>query len=258
MSELKQFFIHWGPGGHSLPERTLLPPSTVNINQWIDLEPSGCLTNLVRQAAEKIKNELNQNQPLRLIGHSFGARVALEAWFELKKIGFIDQCELTLLAHDFNLVRSYAHLAIKLSEIKSDSQLQDIAALFSKSPTSEHFVHLVGEITKYPDFMSIYFSKQSATIMQSFFDLAAKTSLLDFNELMQVMNHYFDQKLSLSENIFHEITNSQTRVQIILGRNDPFTSEETGQDWKAHLPQASLKWVETGHFPHLELGTLTF
>ena len=42
-------------------------------------------------------------------------------------------------------------------------------------------------------------------------------------------------------------------VRVLIGRFDPYARADDGQLWRAVLPQASVEFVDAGHFPHLEL-----
>ena len=47
-------------------------------------------------------------------------------------------------------------------------------------------------------------------------------------------------------------------AQVWIGRHDPYALPNDAESWRGVLPEASVQFVETGHFPHLDLPPSTW
>jgi pimeloyl-ACP methyl ester carboxylesterase len=246
-------FLHWGPGGNveielewfrRYPAPPYLDQST---HFWKQDFADGRIhfSALLIQTEKLIKEALTQG-PLQVCAHSFGAQILMRLHPDL-----IRQLQgLTIIGAAPNLQKGFAQLAAKLALVKSDETLLELSRQFlNSSQPSSHFQALVGGVTRHPDFLALYWGRQSSQAFNTYLEIISQHPPFDFEVFMKVMTDFFETETAGAIKPIH----TDFLPKMILGTDDPFLSiPEDSENWKQIFPQAEISLLPVGHFPHFE------
>jgi len=253
MSESKFLFIHFGPGGNAQVERAWLGAQNSHIEFWDYTPPQNAnhsFSELVDTYIQKIESS---HQPLALVGHSFGANVAIAIHQQIPE----RIISLTLLSPLPKAAPAFLNLGRRIAVLQNPSLQNRVSSFESflkkQSPASDvlnEMWSLVFEIAQAPNFYSSYWA--SSSLFEKYAALCSKCKPLDFAVWQKtlsdfVINHEKDQQIK-----------TQVPVRIFLGDKDPYYLWEEKLYWVHMVGEKNVTILQNcGHHPHLEANCLT-
>jgi pimeloyl-ACP methyl ester carboxylesterase len=94
--------------------------------------------------------------------------------------------------------------------------------------------------------LDFYWSPTATPQREAMNQLAATGALFHVPTYQAVLNDFFARDVPRP-------TKWRGSANVWIGRYDPYALPGDAEAWQAVLPSASIQFVETGHFPHLEL-----
>lgn len=246
-------FLHMGPGLNSYIERKILSPSNPNILFWDQplvnesLEfPFSELIDKTILVTEKLCQELQG--PIKIIAHSFGGHIAKELL--IRNDNLIDSCHFISTGHD--ILGGYLNLINQICKTSPPNLNFQVAAqhLLEQEIHSRNLKDVldqcIGLITSTPEFMKLYWPKESQ--YERFARIAADAPPIDIDTfrlvLLDFLEHYYKTDL---------IYDGKVKITMELGGRDPLLTSKTSDLWSKTLPKVNLRIApNSGHFLHLE------
>ncbi len=243
-------YLHGGPGLNSAVERIWFGEN-YPVLWWDQPRFSANAENAYQAtldaAAEKLAEfHARQEQPIDVIGSSFGARLALDlAHRAPESIG-----TLILLAPTLCLETAFDRIARYLSD-----KGKDIPALATSVPPNgngvgqhERFMQRVIGILSIPDLFSRYWAPVSGAQFASHCAETANTNWFDLDTFTAVSRDV------MTRPIVPLPAGQVGRVHIFAGRYDPYFDLQTDLDlWKKIFPEVSIRIEESGHMIPFEI-----
>lgn len=245
-------YLHGGPGLSALPERLRLGES-LGISWWDQPRPAPDSTRPFAELVEAAHGEFTRRAiecggKLGLLANSFGAQIALRlANRDPQRIAYI-----TLLAPVRDLQTAFIRLARRLARDRAPAgELLSMAETLARQPDDrERFWQLIAAILATPDFLDAYWSPRAIEQRSWMAALIGDSAVFDFNAFQSIVNDFLNEPPRIGPTLF------TGPVSLVLGAHDSLNDNDAeGKAWKAHFPQAELRVVDAGHFPHLERPT---
>ncbi len=246
---IHRIFLHIGPGGHPQVDEKLLGHNLFDFWQQPFYEGDGrYLPFLIEETKKKIEYELEKNECVEVIAHSFGAFLLNQQpqrlIKEIKHVSFI--------APTFNFFHSLTNLFDYGLKLHGKTALENQLRSLKMNPCSQDFWSFFREFTKfYPDYLKLYFYKGDT--YERYRKIADE--LPDFNEtsLINGITELVDEF-----NIQPPIIKEYNHVTLYLGKSDPLIPMEDQTFLQSYFlsrdygSNANIHYLEAGHFPHLE------
>jgi pimeloyl-ACP methyl ester carboxylesterase len=237
-------FLHGGPGLSAALERRRWGHLPVH---WWDqpqissdtLQPYEQL--VVASHAELARLYELDRTPVPLLASSFGAHLALTLMERApEQIGAV-----SIVAGILDVRAALVQLGRRMAERTGDASL----ALASESAARDvdSVWRLIEQLFGLPGLLECYWSSGAQAQCQEMLELAAADHLLHAPTFQSVLREVFLRPLPSAPRGWH------APVSVWLGRHDPYVLELDAETWKQRLPGAQVRWVDAGHFPHLEL-----
>jgi pimeloyl-ACP methyl ester carboxylesterase len=255
MNNTKQtqfIFVHGGPGLNSKPERELLAPNLKE--QGFDIlfwdEPQDFHSkNTYNEIVLDLVNKINQHkQDVCLIGHSFGARIVIDA---LKSNRITSKIKSTLFLSPALDMCSGDDKIINYGLSKLETLNPEVASTIKKhipNLINDQFDDLKGE--------TLLLAFQSGYFVENFINPSDFEKYFSYfqNEFsFRVEDHVAIRKvagyLKDGNNDFKQIKNTT-----IVGTNDPIFNDEAQLSMTlSYFPNATIqKWDTVSHYPHMD------
>lgn len=235
------FYLHYGPGGNSqIEQKWSRFPSSLFL--W-DQPECFLYEDLVKAVVEQIKAEMRGR--VNLVAHSFGCNIA----FSVTQYLAVDH--LVLLSPFPSLPKAFQNFGSAILKKKNLSfeyqqRLQKLCSDFDVQ-NEEHFWRLVSAIAEYEQFQEMYWFNRQA--FDQYLNLMSESKPLNYEVWKAVLSDY----LSLKKQQFKPVP----KVTLVLGAHDPYINlDEDIQYWEKHIPTATIKIVDSGHFPQFETNVL--
>lgn len=250
MNRYSAFYLHGGPAGSSALERQKLGGRTA-IYWWDQPRPYAATSGVFDQLVAETKSEFlrhanGRGGRLTLLANSFGAQLALRLADQIP----LHIESITLLAPTANLPQAFLRLARRIATVSTRPlPIQTAADAFeARSDDRDCFWRLVDVVVSTPNFVDLYWGPSAGEPRQWFEKHATDPAVFDFVAFRAIVDDFLDTPAFQGRSRF------TGPVSIVLGVYDPFIDPETGGlPWIEHFPQATMRVVEAGHFPHLEL-----
>jgi pimeloyl-ACP methyl ester carboxylesterase len=248
---MTSLYLHWGPGAHADIEREFFRDreeySALDLWNQPNLNHlSTPLQSLRASVKEKVCRLLETNQRIRLVGHSFGAWLAMD----ILKDSAIDLSRIhsvVLMGAGLNLGEGYARLGRKVGHSSP-------ADVFTNSHyQSSAFPSLIGAIAQTPNFQDHYWgaSVSSQRAKTNYEKISQTAKPLDLEFYLGAMTDFFQLETVYD---FTRIIHENLPISIHLGEMDPFLHvEEDARLWQEAIPHAFVKRHAAGHFLPFEL-----
>ena len=254
-------FLHWGPGGNCGIERHFGRCGGWQL--WDqprvpELSTAHALSDLEQTAVAQVRTTARDSleKQVDLVAHSFGAQLALYLMAHHPDlIG-----DVTLLAPSVSASGAIVSLARHLSRSRPGmSRLDQLADRYLQTLEPQDFWAMASEIqSRCPDSIVEYWGAASKTesgcMARALGYLGAHSDALDMGTFGAIMTESLERTRAGRTLSAAELAGFKGRIHIILGREDvlaPVGAE--ARKWSALLPGAEMTFVESGHFPHLEL-----
>jgi pimeloyl-ACP methyl ester carboxylesterase len=239
-------FLHGGPGltcqlerdqyGDSLPVRWWDQPH-------FEAEQSSAFDRLVDAAIEELRRLHDlEMKPLALLANSFGAHLAL---------ALIDRVpamigHLSIVGGTLDLRTALVQLGFHVAEQNQDSSVAAASKRAQQSTDSASLWDLIDRLFSVTNLLDFYWSPAATVQRKAMNELAAKGALFHLPTYQAVLNDFMTRSPP-------KPTKWRGSAAVWIGRNDPYASPSDAEAWGAVLPSASIQFVDSGHFPHLEL-----
>lgn len=252
MNQYSHLFLHYGPGGNSEIERLWLNQYLDKIN-FFDVPDDCNQFSKITAQYESVLDEMTKTGPTSLIGHSFGADVALELAHRFpQKVS-----EIILVSPMRSLYDSFVELGKKVSLISPENTalLEAVKEMETNSSSDPEkragfFWKFVGEAFKSPDIFSIYWSDKDQFSKYGGFMQSSKP--MNMESWQAGLNDYLINEPKVYD---REI---KAPVKVILGESDPYYSQKGELAfWSSKLGKENVHGIPAcGHYPHLEKDAL--
>jgi pimeloyl-ACP methyl ester carboxylesterase len=183
-----------------------------------------------------------QEKPVALLANSFGAYLVL---------GLIERVpekirSVSIVGGILDMRTAFVRLGLRISEANRDAELEAVSVCAEKMGDSESLWALIEKLFAVANLLDFYWSPEAGAQLAEMKALAASGSLVHVPTYLAVLRDFLERKSQA-----HPKFGGPVRVWI--GRCDPYARPDDAGLWRAVFPQASVDFVETGHFPHLEL-----
>jgi len=246
-SDVPVLFLHGGPGMTAALERQRFGTS-LPIHWWDQPRVSAGSSEPFEQYIDATKRQVQQlsnehGGPIALLASSFGARLALELANAIpESIGAV-----TISGGAMELKPSFLRLGRYLARKHSNPHLEYLVNQASMSDGLESLWALIGAITKIPNFTDEYWTDSALQQRVAMRTLAAQGALFDPPTFQAIVN----ASATIPPRPIHP--DRERRVLILIGSHDPYAAADDAEYWRFFWPSAEVKFVDSGHFPHLEL-----
>ncbi|MCB9090918.1 MAG: alpha/beta hydrolase [Halobacteriovoraceae bacterium] len=257
---MKYLYFHGGPGFNANPERNILTPifekNGLEIAFWEEpsvLRPDGpafvagenCFQNYINELEKFFKKEIEGQNKVALIGHSFGchsvSHLALNFQESISKVYLIAP-DLDLPAADINMLTIGRDDYFNNQEIKAATRLTEILENFDGKMTEEleeGFQLLLSN----PRFLGYYW--KNLEVMPNYFSHYADPEYgFDYNSFVTMRR----------VQAFQYPNNSSIEAHLILGSHDNIISKKNERKLvNQYFPQVIEHIFEdSAHYPHIE------
>lgn len=239
-------FLHGGPGLSAALERQRFGKS-LPVHWWDQphveadvVEPFEWLVG----AAEKELGRLVevQQKPVAVLANSFGVHLALALIERVpERIASLD-----IVGGVLGMRTAFVRLAQRISEVNRDANLKAVSDCAEETRDSESLWVLIEKLFTVANLLDFYWGPRAQEQCESMKALAASGALVHAATFQAVLGDFLERKPPPPPAFGGS-------VRVLIGRFDPYARADDGQLWRAVLPQASVEFVDAGHFPHLEL-----
>lgn len=244
------FFLHGGPGLSAAPER-LCQPDAGHVHWWDQPRPNPGqgqpLAALLAAAEEELlRHAQAQGGKLTLVGSSYGAQLACH--MVRRRPALV--ARMVLLAPTVDPHRSTVRLAERVarSSAGSDGGLASALQAYRRAPERGRYWQLFQALMGHPDTVSHYLSPGAAERAPWLAGQLAQPEVFDVVAHMAIMDDLAQRPALSSDSAY------RGPVSIVFGSHDPLTDMALEPAyWRGRFPQATLRTVDSGHFPLLEL-----
>lgn len=239
-------FLHGGPGLTCQMERDLYGDS-LPVHWWdqphFEAEQSNAFGSLVDAAVEELHQLYDPDKrPVPLLANSFGAQLALALIARVPaKIG-----HLSIVGGILDLRTALVRLGVHVANENHNSSLAAASQRAQQSTDNATLWALIDSLFSVRDLLDFYWSPTAMVQRVAMNQLAARGALLHVPTYQAVLNDFITRALPPP-------VTWRGSAQVCIGRHDPYALPSDAESWRRVLPQASVQFVETGHFPHLEL-----
>jgi pimeloyl-ACP methyl ester carboxylesterase len=202
---------------------------------------SGAFDFLVDAAAEEL-GRLREDKPVALVASSFGAQLALALIARIP--AKIDH--LSIVGGILDLRTALIRLGLHVATQNHDSSLAAASQRAQQSTDSATLWALIDSLFSVKDLLDFYWSPTAVVQRVAMNQLAATGKLFHVPTYQAVLNDFIT-RVPLPPVTWRGSAN------VWIGRHDPYALPSDAEAWRVVLPQASVQFVEAGHFPHLEL-----
>jgi len=240
-------FLHGGPGltcqlerdryGDSLPVRWWDQPH-------FEAEQLGAFDRLVDAAVEELHRLSHiANGPIALLASSFGAHLALALIEQVPaKVN-----RLSIVGGILDLRTALVRLGFRVAEQNQDASLATASQNARQSTDSASLWALIDSLFSVPNLLHFYWGPTATLQREAMDELAATGALFHVPTYQAVLNDFMTRRPAPP-------VTWRGSADVWIGRCDPYALPSDAESWRGVLPQASVQFVETGHFPHLELA----
>jgi Alpha/beta hydrolase family len=241
-------FLHGGPGFTAELERRQFGDS-LPVHWWdqphFDVHDSAPYARLVRAALEELDRLYSQERrPIGLVANSFGAHLALALMRAVpEKIG-----PSSIVGGVLDVRTAFVRLARRIVQANGDEGLMAASDAVEQRRDFGTLWKLVERLLTVPNLLDFYWSPTATRQLNAMKSLLASGRLLHVLTFHTVLQHFLSMDAMVGPPPW------RGPLQVCIGRDDPFYVPEDTSPWRTLLPSASLKVVDAGHFPHLELS----
>jgi pimeloyl-ACP methyl ester carboxylesterase len=239
-------FLHGGPGLSAVLERRRFG-HTLPVHWWdqphVRADVSAPFEWLV-DAAEKELGHLFEvrQKPVAVLANSFGTHLGLALLERVpERIASFD-----ILGGVLGMRLAFVRIALRISKVNRDAELKAVSDLAEEKGDDESLWALIEKLFTVGNLFDFYWGPAAGEQCESMKALAASGALVHGATFQAVLDDFLKKKptapLAFSGS-----------VRVLIGRYDPYARAHDGQLWRAAFPQATVKFVDAGHFPHLEL-----
>jgi hypothetical protein len=239
-------FVHGGPGLSAELERRQFGTS-LPVHWWdqphFEAAQTGAFNHLVDIAIDELHRIYDpEKKPLALLANSFGVHLAL---------ALIDRVpamigHLSIVGGILDLRTALVRLGLRIAEHNHDSTLMTVSQDAQHSADTASLWALIDRLFSVPNLLDFYWSSTATAQRTAMNELAATGTLFHVPTYQAVLNDFMTRSALPS-------TQWRGSANVLIGRNDPYASSNDIKSWREVLPSASIKLVDGGHFPHLEL-----
>ena len=245
----RALFLHGGPGGSAQLERawfgTALP-----IEWWdqprLTMDAARPLRAISSAGVEKIIELTDAaGDPIALVAHSFGGRVALAIANELPE----RVCEVVLISCGAHLPSQVVRLGRATArDHPGDKGLEQALRTAEQRNDLDSLLALITVVTSTPQWVRQYFGAHSDEVRSRYCAVAPNGPDVDPATFVAVLREQLATPSTPTESRFGG------RVALWLGAEDPLLDihEETAF-WRSSFPAMDISVVPGGHMLHLEL-----
>lgn len=242
----KSLFLHMGPGMNAEPEKTAFSKANPHIyfwNQPLIASPFAAFDVLTKEAKKQIEILSQDSQKVNLIGHCFGASVAVECL--RTHAALIDECQ--LIAPTFCMNEFLVSLLKALGQQSDTSEdLKEKIISYLNTPyTPELFWEGYELIIQDTNFSRCYwYLSEKQKIYQTF----AQNLTFDETTFKNVVGDFLDINLPKKLPAF------SGKVTFVIGNQDSILKDSaTLAMVQNHFKNSSTTLVEnSSHYPHFE------
>ncbi len=245
------FYLHGGPGLSVAIERTRFPQAD-DVEWWQQPPAAPCaqrpyLDLLEATLAGFRRSAQAHGAPLTVMASSFGAHLATHIANHAAEL----VARVVLLAPTYNPEQAALRLArhaLALNAGHADaSKVVAALAAYDAAPGRARFWDVFGVLQLLPDVPSLYFGPHAGDAPRHFLDVLQQPGAFDGPTSVAVSDDFAASFQPLGRSAFNG------PVSVLFGRHDPMIdAEHDGAIWRAIFPQASVRMVDSGHFPLLE------
>jgi pimeloyl-ACP methyl ester carboxylesterase len=183
-----------------------------------------------------------EEKPVALLASSFGAQLALALIARVPaKVGY-----LSIVGGILDLRTALVRLGLHVANHNHDSSLAAASQRAQQCTDSATLWALIGSLFSVKDLLDFYWSTTAMVQRVAMNQLAATGALLHVPTYQAVLNDFITRAPPPP-------VTWRGSAQVWIGRHDPYALPSDAESWRRVLPEASVQFVETGHFPHLEL-----
>jgi pimeloyl-ACP methyl ester carboxylesterase len=247
----KVLFLHGGPGLTCQMERDQYGDS-LPVHWWdqphFEAGQSGAFDLLVDAAVEEVgRLRVLDDRPVALVASSFGAQLAMALIARVPaKIGY-----LSIVGGILDLRMALVRLGLHVANQNHDSSLASASRQALQSSDSATLWTLIDRLFSVKDLLDFYWSPTAEVQRVAMNQLAATGALLHVPTYQAVLND------CITRGPQPPVT-WRGSASVWIGHRDPYALPSDAESWRGVLPEASVQFVETGHFPHLELPASTW
>ena len=203
---------------------------------------SGAFDLLVDAASEELGRLRDlEDKPVALVASSFGAQLALALIARVPaKIGY-----LSIVGGILDLRTALVRLGLCIAEQKRDATLAAVSKSAQERTDSATLWALINSLFRVKDLLDFYWSPTAVVQRVAMNQLAATGALLHVPTYQAVLNDFIARD--------PPPVTWRGSANVWIGRHDPYELPSDAESWRRVLPEASVQFVEAGHFPHLEL-----
>ena len=240
-------FLHGGPGLSAALERQRFGNS-LPVHWWdqphVDDDVVAPFDWLVDAAERELKRLHNvQGKPVALLANSFGVHLAL-ALIERapEKIAAVN-----ILGGTLDMRMAFVRLAQRIAEVNRDAALKAVSDRTEEKGDDESLWTLIEKLFTVGNLLDFYWGPGAEEQCERMKALAASGALVHATTFHTVLGDFLGRRPAAPPAFGGS-------VRVLIGRFDPYARADDGPLWRAVFPNASVEFVDAGHFPHLELA----
>jgi pimeloyl-ACP methyl ester carboxylesterase len=238
-------FLHGGPGFTAELERQQFADS-LPVYWWDQphaQQTSGAYETLVNAARAELHRLYRESgEPIGLLANSFGVHLALE----LMERAPHEIARVTIVGGVVDTRSAFVRLGRHLAATNGDEALAAAALDAEQGEGNARLWRLIERLLGVTDLLNAYWSPNAGASQAAMTALAREDRLMHSPTFQAVLADFLDRPAA-------RLTRWQGPAEVIIGRYDPFSYCGEEELWRSLLPAPSIRTVETGHFPHLEL-----
>jgi hypothetical protein len=150
-----------------------------------------------------------------------------------------------------DLRMALVRLGLHVANQNHDSSLASASRQALQSSDSATLWTLIDRLFSVKDLLDFYWSPTAEVQRVAMNQLAATGALLHVPTYQAVLNDF------ITRGPQPPVT-WRGSASVWIGHRDPYALPSDAESWRGVLPEASVQFVETGHFPHLELPASTW
>jgi pimeloyl-ACP methyl ester carboxylesterase len=240
-------FLHGGPGLNAELERRKFG-SSLPVHWWdqprVNADHSESYDRLVKSAIDELHRLSSLvDGPIALLASSFGTHLALalinEAPSQVGNVGFVGGI--------LDMRTALCRLGGQVARANLDSDLAALSLRAGENSESLALWDLIESLFRVPNLLDFYWSPTATAGRDAMKALASQGNLLHVPTYQAVLRDFLTRKGPTDS------TQWKGSASVWIGRHDPYALPSDAEAWEAALPHASVRFVDAGHFPHLEL-----
>ncbi len=249
MSDSTIFFLHGGPAMGAAMERASFPESQRG-HWWDQPRPAPGARQPYRDLLDASEAELRRvarerGTSLVLLANSFGA--VLAAHLAQVAPELIERIVLSAPVADLELALLRVARRVAALATPPATQLRAALARYDEAPARQQYWAVMDLLLPHPQLSQQYWLPASPQA-DWFAQMLGRPEMFDFAAHLAIADDYQRTPLPAQPSPF------TGPVELLLGVADPLADPAATADWwRRCFPQASVRLVTAGHFPHLEL-----